>query len=178
MQSLAAPAAASHWSPPRQSRSHVVVQMYHHRLYFSPLIAGLDALAISQPEREGRGLQLLCSAFPMEYALRATGPSVSILANTEGCGAQSHFFGFSSSVENSRAASWSEITAQAHTDPGDGRCGHSVCRWPHATNLSKRNRLLPNQRNRQAYLDREQGRGAGLQSTLWLQLLEFMQKPD
>lgn len=87
LQSLAAPAAASHgrWSLPRQRRSHVVVQMYHHRLYFSALIAGLDALAISQPKPEGRGLQLECSASPVECALRTTtGPSFSILANTEG----------------------------------------------------------------------------------------------
>lgn len=91
LQIVAAPAGASHGhqSPPRQSRSHGV-QMFCHRLYFSPSIAGLNALAIGQPKREGRGLHLLLSAFPVEYALRTTGPSFSILANTEGCRALNH----------------------------------------------------------------------------------------
>lgn len=100
-----------------------MVQVFRHRLYFSPSIAGLDALAISQPKLEGRGLQLALSAFPVEDGLRTTGPSFSILANTEGCRAQSHFFGFSSSIENSRAASWSGITAPAHTDRETGDAG-------------------------------------------------------
>lgn len=55
--------------------------MYRHRLYFNPSIAGLNALAISQPKHAGKGLRLTLSALPMEYGLRATGPSFSILAS-------------------------------------------------------------------------------------------------
>lgn len=129
-------ASHGHWSLPRQGRSHTV-QMYRHWLYFNPSIAGLDALAISQPKQEGKGLRLALSAFPMEYGLRATGPSFSILANTEGCHAQSHFPGFSSSTESSpcRFLEWNYSTS-SHWP---GRCRHSMCRWPHATNLNKNN---------------------------------------
>lgn len=47
----------------RQRTIHVV-QMYCHRLHFSPSIAGLDALEISQTKREEKGLQFAISEFP------------------------------------------------------------------------------------------------------------------
>lgn len=57
-----------------------VVQMDRHRLYFSPSTAGLDALEISQTKLKEKGLQLAISQFPLDHALKNTGPSFSILA--------------------------------------------------------------------------------------------------
>lgn len=129
-------ASHGHWSLPRQGRSHVV-QMYRHRLYFNPSIAGLDALAISQPKHEGKGLRLALSAFPMEYGLRATGPSFSILANSRGL-PRSITFPWLFLFNWEQPCSFLEWNYSTGSH-WPGRCGHSMCGWPHATNLNKNN---------------------------------------
>lgn len=60
----------------RLRMSHVV-RMYRHRLYFSPSIASLDALEISQTKRKEKGLQLAISELSLECALKNMGPSFS-----------------------------------------------------------------------------------------------------
>lgn len=69
--------SSSHQILWRLRMSHVV-RMYRHRLYFSPSIASLDALEISQTKRKEKGLQLAISELSLECALKNMGPSFSI----------------------------------------------------------------------------------------------------
>lgn len=114
--------AASHslWSLWRQRRFHVV-QMYCHRLHFSPSTAGLGALEISQAKRKEKGRQLAMSEFPSECALKILGPSLSILANTEDSSVQLCFFLFLSNQDELYCLQ-DEITASAQANGAEWGC--------------------------------------------------------
>lgn len=117
----------SHWRLWRQ-RMFRVVQMCHHGLYFSPSIAGLDALENSQTQRGEKGLQLAIPEFPREPALKDPGLLFSILSKY-------HRLLHSISIRSpspplclppspslmGRVAFWDEIIAGAQADPGERR---------------------------------------------------------
>lgn len=156
-------ASHGHWSLPRSC----VVQMSRHRLYFSPSIAGLDALAISQPKSEKRGLQLALSAFPMEYGLRTTGPSFSILAAERSITFLWLFlFSSETAVQLPGVELQHRLTLTREIGDAGTQCvdGHTPPTWAKTT---------ASQTEKSGNLPR---RGTGLLRAPWLQPLGFMQK--